>query len=202
MKIRAILVLFAICMLFAVSAFAQAPWAEVDFQRFLSNHPRLRANPALMTDPAYLNNHPNLAKFLHEHPSIYAQARAMGAYDNYNRWRDANWWFGHDPDWVYQHHSDWIGYHPEWRDDGDWDDGHHWHDRGWWNKHNHPWVEKHHPGWAVSAEHRESSEAESAEHHGHGESESAEHHGHGNAASVEQHGHGHANDHDHGHDRH
>ncbi|HEY6419064.1 MAG TPA: hypothetical protein VIX59_08680 [Candidatus Binataceae bacterium] len=159
MKVRPILVVLAmLCAVAAAPALASAQTihSEAEFQRYLANHPQLQANPSLMSDPAYLAHHPNLALFLHDHPGIHNQARAMGAYDTGHQWRDANWWYGHDPRWVHENHPEWWGYHPEWHPYalvpapvvvGDYDEHHHWHDRGWWVSHNDKWVRAHHPHW-------------------------------------------------------
>ncbi len=155
-------ILIAIAMLCAVVALpalarAQTIHSEAEFQRYLANHPKLAANPALMSDPAYLARHPDLALFLHNHPRIHAQARAMGAYDSNHVWRDPNWWYRHDPNWVHVNHPEWYSVHPEWRPVavvpapvvvvGDYDVHHHWHDRAWWVAHDEAWARAHHPEW-------------------------------------------------------
>ena len=117
MKFRPILVFVAmLCAVMAapVLASAQTIQSEAEFQRYLANHPKLQANPSLMSDPAYLAKHPNLALFLHDHPGIHNQARAMGAYDSSHQWRDSNWWYRHNPNWVHSNHPEWFNSHPDW----------------------------------------------------------------------------------------
>ena len=145
--------LMAVAMVFAAAlaspAFAQSRQGEADFQRILSRHPELRANPGLMSDPQYLNHHPNLKEFLDSHPAVKAQAMSMGAYDRGHVWRDQSWWYHNDPNWIAQNRPNWIQEHPEWRNDGDWDDDHSWHDRSWWHEHRPDWVRAHRPDWAA-----------------------------------------------------
>jgi hypothetical protein len=117
MKFRPYMVVIAVlCALVAAPTFARAQslQTEEDFQRYLANHPKLQADPALMSDPAYLAKHPNLALFLHDHPNIHAQARAMGAYDSGHVWRSSGWWYQHDPNWVHTNHPEWFNSHPQW----------------------------------------------------------------------------------------
>jgi len=49
------------------------------FDRFLDSHPRiardLRQNPALVNDPNYLAQHPELAEFLQRHPGVREELR-------------------------------------------------------------------------------------------------------------------------------
>ncbi|MGD0290036.1 MAG: hypothetical protein ABSC63_10340 [Candidatus Binataceae bacterium] len=182
MKLRLILASVALaCVGFGAPAFAQAPSAQADLQRYIANHPELQRNPSLLSDPAYLNSHPAYAGFLQTHPAIRAETQQMGGWDRNYQWRDADWWHRNDPDWVFEHHPEWNRAHPDWMMDGDYDDAHHWHNRNWWMQ-NHPdWAAQHHPHWGRRAE--------PLEHHG----ERDGHH--------TQHDHGQGNGHQHGHDK-
>ena len=72
--------------------------------RFLKNHPnmssRLAANPDLIYDRRFRDQHPDLKEFLDSHPDAWrklaagpvSNPRGWGAYDSYHQWRDANWW--------------------------------------------------------------------------------------------------------------
>jgi len=121
-----------VCAVFATPVFAQAPnpKAEAYFQKFLADHPEVRSNPSLMSDPRWLNAHPSFHKFLEDHPNVARQAHQMahrgghgGAYGTY-------------------------GAHGTY---GDYDEKHQWHDRDWWLKNRFPWVQQHHPDWVRGA---------------------------------------------------
>jgi hypothetical protein len=164
------------CAVLAAPAFAQSPQAEAEFQRFLANHPDVRADPGLLSDKNYLYHHPNIATFLEQHPTIHQQAFMMGAYDRTHMWRDSNWWYRHDPNWTYQNHPEWFRAHPEWRAPvmvapaagvGDYDEHHQWHDKAWWMAHNRQWAEQHHPEWAQHREEQRERHEEHHEHHDH-----------------------------------
>ncbi len=50
-----------------------------NFDHYLDTHPQvsreLKANPALINDPAYLRQHPGLQQFLNTHPGVREEAR-------------------------------------------------------------------------------------------------------------------------------
>jgi len=151
-KLATLIAALCVCLL-AASAFAQPapnPQAEHQWQRYLSNHPGLAEHPQWLNNPTYMKDHPNMAKWLQEHPRVRADARGQGMWDRNNgQWHDSDWWREHNPNQVYQNHPEWAQNHPNWRgpNDGDYDQNHHWQNRTWWQK-NHPdWVKQHHPNW-------------------------------------------------------
>jgi hypothetical protein len=166
MRFRIILASAAFALVgFGTPAFAQSPQTEAWFQHYIAIHPEVQRHPSLMTNPGYLNNHPDFARFLEQHPNIRNQAFRMGAYDNHHQWHDADWWHDNHPDWVHQNHPEWNESHPGWMKEGSYDDEHRWHDRDWWEQ-NHPdWVKEHHPHWAQPYR---APVAEENEHHGNG----------------------------------
>ncbi len=130
---------------FAAPAFAQYgnannvnPGAEADLQRWIARDPRLQSDPGLMTTPTYLRNHPNFAKWLHDHPNAHEQVLQMGSYDNNHRWQ----WNHEHQEWGNGGHTMYGG-----GGEGDYDDQHHWHDSNWWHSNNSGWVNQHHPEW-------------------------------------------------------
>jgi hypothetical protein len=172
LKLRIILAsaIFA-CVGLAMPAFAQT--AQQDLQEYIKDHPELQTNPALMSNPNYLSNHPDLRHWLGTHPQVAPGRYRNGAWDSRYQWHDEDWWHRNDPNWVYQHHNDWNAGHPNWTNDGDYDDAHRWRDRQWW-MHNHPnWVREHHPHWEEANEGNEG-------HHGHGHAYGHDKHNHGN----------------------
>jgi len=151
MKFQMILASAAIaCMGFGIPAFAQAPAPQTEtmLQDYIRTHPEVQRDPALFNNPAYLSQHPGLARFLQNHPYAELQTERMGAYDQNHQWRNADWWHNNDPNWVEAHHPEWNKSHPAWANDGAYDDAHQWHKSEWW-AHNRPdWVKEHHPQWA------------------------------------------------------
>ena len=140
----------------AIPALAQTPnpRAEAEWQHYLTKHPGLQQHPEWLLNQNFLNEHPNMTKWLQEHPAVYKQARQQGMWDNQGRWHDAQWWRQNDPKAVAQYHPNWAHEHeaeaePA-RGDGDWDEHHHWRAREWWVEHHHEWTEKHHPEWMQS----------------------------------------------------
>jgi hypothetical protein len=147
--------LFAILLAAALAAptFARDappnPQAEAEWQRYLAHHPGLREHPEWLLNPKYMQDHPNMAKWLHEHPRVLEDAREQGMWDRDGRWHDADWWRDHHPQSLYEYHPEWAETHPNWRgrNDGDWDDQHHWHFRNWWMHERKEWAQEHHPEW-------------------------------------------------------
>ncbi len=139
--------------LFTSSAFAQCgdanPRAVAEWNHYLQRHQGLREHPGWLNNGNYEKDHPNMMKWLHDHPHVLACSRQEGMWDNQGNWRNANWWRSHNPNWMYQHHPEWAENHPDWQgpNDGDYDDEHHWHNRGWWTRTKADWVRKHHPDW-------------------------------------------------------
>ena len=170
----------------------------------------LAANPNLIYNRDFREDHPELRQFLQNHPDVWEKlerdhgvgARGPGRwgdYDDHHEWRDADWWHDHDRAWMYRHHPEWVENHPNWRhDDGDWDDAHAWHDRNWWNENHRDWVERRHPDWERQHDAwKDWKEHEHAEH----QSYKAEEHAERKAYKADEHqekheGHGHGN-HDH-----
>jgi hypothetical protein len=126
------------------------PAAQVHWQEFLSRHPGLAEHPQWLRNPEYMREHPNMAKWLQEHPRVLEDAREQGMWENDGGWHDANWWRAHHPDYVDRFHPEWAEDHPDWRGpaDGAWDERHeHWHARQWWVAHDRAWVVQHHAAW-------------------------------------------------------
>jgi hypothetical protein len=71
-------------------AFAQAPnpGAEAEWQQFLSRHPGLAEHPGWLHNPTYMHDHPNLAKWLQQHPRVLAESRNEGMWDHDGAWHD------------------------------------------------------------------------------------------------------------------
>ena len=144
----------------ALPAFAQGPppnpGAEAHWDRFLSRHPGLAEHPQWLRNPTYMREHPNMEKWLHEHPRVLREARAQGMWDHNGDWHDSNWWHQNNPSYASQYHPEWVENHPDWRgaNDGDWDDQHHWQARNWWMNHHRDWVEQHHHDW-LAQQHEE-----------------------------------------------
>jgi hypothetical protein len=99
-----------LCGAFARPASAQAPdpKAEAYFQRYIAANPELQRDPSLMSNPGWLNAHPDFRKFLQNHPNVANQAHQMGAYDNHHKWHNRNWWVKHNPNWVQQNQPGWL----------------------------------------------------------------------------------------------
>ena len=160
---RKIAILFAALTIstLAASAFAQpAPnaQAEHEWQTYLSRHPGLAEHPQWLNNPQYMKEHPNMAKWLHDHPRVLADARHQGMWDHQGQWHDSDWWRDHNPNQVHQYHPEWAENHenhPNMRgsNDGDYDEHHHWYDRGWWQEHHPDWVKQHHPNWMQQGNH-------------------------------------------------
>jgi hypothetical protein len=122
MKIRLISVLAAILSVtFAASAFAQDvnPGAESQLQNWMAKDPQLKSNPEMMLNPTYLQNHPNFATWLSNHPEARQQVDEMAAREN-NRDNNSNFRNG---DWSHQNNAYSAGQnrqafnnqHPQWR---------------------------------------------------------------------------------------
>ncbi len=156
---------------------------------------KLAANPNLIYNKDFREDHPELRTFLQNHPDVWDKLerdhnlaggpRGWGDYDERHEWHDADWWHDHDRAWMYRHHPEWAENHPDWRrDDGDFDDAHVWHDRDWWHENHSDWVERRHPEWARDkdewkeqkhAEHEAFKDQEHAEHEAYKDQEHAEH---------------------------
>lgn len=89
-----------------------------------------------------------MAKWLHEHPRVLADARHEGMWDREGQWHDPDWWRDHHPNQMYQYHPEWAKNHPNWRgpNDGAYQNQT-WYDRMWWEKNHRDWVQQHHPDW-------------------------------------------------------
>lgn len=129
--------------------------AEHEWQTYLSRHPGLAEHPQWLNNPSYMKQHPNMAKWLQQHPRVRADARGQGMWDHEGQWRDSDWWRDNHPNQMYQNHPEWAENHPNWRgpNDGDYDDHHAWHNRAWWQHNRNEWVQKHHPNWDQDQHH-------------------------------------------------
>jgi hypothetical protein len=130
---------------FATLASAQMPPPNVEaqFQNILAEHPDAAANPGLLRNPGWLRQHPNVNKFLADHPNVRRQIAAgdlsaWGAYDEGHVWHPASWWHENHPDWVYQNHPEWAEHYgwaqADYRAHPDW--FHH----KYWQAHPQPWL--------------------------------------------------------------
>ncbi len=89
--------------------------AAYNLSNYLHYHPEiaqtLAANPSIVNNPAYLNQHPDFKGFLMHHPGVQQQLTARGwnfsrweqthPWSQRNQWRDADDWS--DRDW----HEEW-----------------------------------------------------------------------------------------------
>jgi hypothetical protein len=178
---------------------------------------KLAANPNLIYNKDFREDHPELRQFLQNHPDVWQKIgpapRGLaggpgrwGDYDEHHEWRDADWWHAHDRAWMYRHHPEWVENHPDWRhDDGDWDDSHVWHDRNWWNENHRDWVQRRHADWLrdkdewkerAHIEKEAYKEHERAEHRADKAEDHAEHQAYKAQEHADKHGHGHGHDND------
>jgi hypothetical protein len=98
------------CVLSVTAAFAQT--AQQDLQQYISSHPELQQNPGLMNNPTYRANHPDLNRFLQNHPQVDRQRYGNGgAYGHNGGWRDGDWRHQNDPQGVAANHPDWNHSH-------------------------------------------------------------------------------------------
>jgi hypothetical protein len=135
------------------------PGPEAEWQQFLSRHPGLAEHPQWLNNPTYMKEHPNMAKWLEQHPRVVRDSRGEGMWDHEGNWHDSQWWHEHNPNYAQQYHPDWDKNHPDWAhfqqgsNESEWQKIHgervekrdarrqEWADK-------HPeWVEKH-PEWA------------------------------------------------------
>ena len=148
---RIVILCLTLSMLGSFRAFAQTPnpTAEHNWQTYLARHPGLRQHPEWLNNPTYLKEHPNMSKWLRDHPAVFQQARGQGMWDQGGAWHDPSWWHKHDANAAYTNHPEWADHHRDWHgdNDGDNDDQQHWHARNWWVQHQPDWVKEHHPGW-------------------------------------------------------
>ena len=188
---------------------AQSPslYHSERFKKFLNEHQRLKAhlaaNPELVYDRRFREEHPELRQFLQNHPEVWQKiargpnmapggARGWGDYDSNHEWRDADWWHEHDSAWMYRHHPEWAENHPDWRtEDGDFDDARVWHDRDWWNENHRDWVERQHPNWFKHQQHDAWKDHEHAEHEAYKDEKHAQHQAFKDQQQQEKPGHDH-----------
>src|SRR5208282_372474 len=109
-------------LLFAIPsmALAQESMYGEKMNKFLNDHPdvgeKVRANPSLLYDKHFREEHPDLQRFMQNHPEEYKRLNehGAGAYDEHHQWHDDGWWHDHEPNWVREHHPEWFDHHPEW----------------------------------------------------------------------------------------
>lgn len=131
------------------------------FNRFLKNHQKiardLQRNPNLIYDPNYRAQHPDLNRFLANHPNVwqsiknqryvYSPNGGWGAYDNSGQWRNSPWW----------------------NENGAWNRQNQWRDRDWWKKNDPKWVRQNRPTWYENpAGHVPPGQMKKQYRHGHG----------------------------------
>ncbi|MGC1398217.1 hypothetical protein [Candidatus Binatus sp.] len=104
----------------AITSVAMAQEMGPKMDKFLNAHPdlaaKVRADPSLLYNKQFRDEHPELQTFMQNHPNEYKRLaqHGVGAYDSGHVWRDENWWHAHDPNWVNEHHPEWAHDHPEW----------------------------------------------------------------------------------------
>ncbi|MGH7814471.1 MAG: hypothetical protein ACREQI_10790 [Candidatus Binataceae bacterium] len=130
----------AVGLLLALAAPAGAQYYGLprtgEWNNFLAHHRKvagmLQSDPCMMSRPGWRQNHPELHKFLLNHPHEATQLKlnasqycrggrysgpgyggpgyghhGWGDYDAHHEWHDYNWWHEHHPNWVRQHHPEW-----------------------------------------------------------------------------------------------
>src|SRR5260370_29184691 len=83
------------CVLSVTAAFAQT--AQQDLQQYISSHPELQQNPGLMNNPTYRANHPDLNRFLQNHPQVDRQRYRNGGAYGHNGGARGGWLAAHKP---------------------------------------------------------------------------------------------------------
>jgi hypothetical protein len=107
----------------AITSMAMAQQMGPKMDKFLNAHPdlaaKVRADPSLLYNKQFREEHPELQTFMQNHPNEYNRLaqHGVGAFDSGHVWRDEGWWHDHDPGWMYSHHPEWASNHPEWRAD-------------------------------------------------------------------------------------
>jgi len=171
-QLKTMLAIAVVTIAMALPSIAAAQYHESRLDNFLESHPHIKAdlsrNPDLIFNENYRREHPELQKFMQDHPQIYGKLHNHGFWGEYgpdHEWHDADWWHEHDPGWMYKNHPEWAKDHRDWDED----------------------REKH-PGWFKREEqkaHAEYEEHEEKEHH-----EEAEHDAEAAQANAQQkHGH-------------
>ena len=184
--LKAALAAVVVPLAMTLPSIALAQYHESRLDNFLDNHPHVKSelsrNPDLIFNKQYRRSHPELQKFMQDHPNIYGKLHnhdSWGEYSPDHQWHEADWWHEHDPDWMYSNDPEWAKNHRDWDDDGDFDEDHHWHSRDWWEDHRADWIRHHHPEWDKHRAHEEAQEEEWEEKHGYEAVEANEHkHGH------------------------
>jgi hypothetical protein len=143
MPICSFLAALLLSSVFAVSARAQTPQVEAQVQNILATHPEAGMNPSLLNDPGWLKQHPDVDRFMADHPNVRRQVASgdfggWGAYDENHGWHPATWWHQNHPDWVYANH-------PEWADRNGWAETDYrahpeWFKHDYWKSHHHSWM--------------------------------------------------------------
>ncbi|MGH7917746.1 MAG: hypothetical protein ACREQE_09775 [Candidatus Binataceae bacterium] len=132
MKVRGLLIGAVLGLLFlAPPVFAQSRQAENQFETMMRNHPEAQKNPALLNDPQWLRKHPDVKRFMNNHPGVRNQEMGRGGFGEY----------GHNHNFA------------ENRGEGAYGPHHHWHNKEWWSKNNRNWAEQHHPEWYKNHHH-------------------------------------------------
>src|SRR5215469_2717642 len=193
---KALLAAVVVALAMALPSIAAAQYHESRLDNFLNSHPNLKAelsrNPDLIFNKQYRRDHPELQRFMQDHPNIYGKLHNhgfWGAYGPDHQWHEADWWHEHDPDWMYRNHPEWSVAHADWRDDGDFDEEHHWHSREWWEDRHGDWVRDHHPNWRKHVEHEEAKEEKWEDKYGGYEAAEANEHKHGHHGDPDHDGH-------------
>jgi hypothetical protein len=95
----------------AVCAPAFAGSGQAEYDRFMSKHPKVAANPNLLNDPHYLAKHPDVREFMNQHPNLHHEAAEQGAYGANHQWHNRDWWAHNDKKWAEEHHHEWFENH-------------------------------------------------------------------------------------------
>lgn len=80
--LRTIVAVVVVTLAMALPIVAAAQYDESRLDNFLDSHPHMKAdlssNPDLIFDKHYRRSHPELQKFMQDHPNIYAKLRKRG----------------------------------------------------------------------------------------------------------------------------
>jgi hypothetical protein len=159
--LKPILTVAIMMLAMAIPAISSAQYQEARLDKFLGDHPDVRAklqrDPNLIYNKGFREQHPELQQFMQDHPNVWGKmpgSGRWGAYGPDHNWHESDWWHQNDPGWMYKNHPEWAQNHPDWKGD----------------EHSHPeWFrhpeEAFHHEEAVHHEHEEAVHQQEAVHH-------------------------------------